>query len=270
MFKILFWNIKQANIGDSIASLAIENDLDLILLAENNFSHVGNFLGELNKTNYKYSLIQNFSSNDRNVYFRAKSNLINRIEDGLHHTVLHINLPGLPDFNIILVHLISKLFFSSESQFAELAKLNEIILKQETKVQHKRTLLIDDFNMNPFESGMVNSTTLNAVSNRTIASKNSRKVLDNNYYYFYNPMWNFFGDKNKVSGTYYNNKAEHVKHFWNIYDQVLIRPDLIQNFSLDSLKIIDTIQSKPIVTKSGIPNKNKFSDHLPIYFELNI
>ncbi|TGL68523.1 endonuclease/exonuclease/phosphatase family protein [Leptospira kmetyi] len=270
MLKILFWNINQANIASSVASIALEYDVDLLLLAEHPFVHTQSFLSELNKTSFSYGLISNIAGTDRNVYFRSNSNFVKRVEDSLHHTVLYFSLPGSLSFTIIFVHLISKLHVSAESQYAELYKLNELILRHENFVNHRRTLLIGDLNMNPFESGLINSATINAVSSRSIALKGSRKVLENRYMYFYNPMWNLFGDRVGVPGTYYSKKSEHVKHFWNIFDQVLLRPDLIQSFRIDSLKIIDSILSTPLTSKRGIPLANKFSDHLPIYFELNI
>ena len=149
--------------------------------------------------------------------------------------------------------------------------LTETIRKKEDEVGHTRTVLVGDLNMNPFEDGVVSSTGLHAVMTRKIAEKKSRIVQDNEYLYFYNPMWSLFGDGSKgPPGTYYYYKAEHKVYFWNIFDQVLLRPDLIDFFSNDDLMILDSDGKNVLLSSQGIPDINVASDHLPIYFTLNL
>jgi len=94
--------------------------------------------------------------------------------------------------------------------------------------------------MNPFEDGIVGTIGLHAVMSQSIAMGNSRTVQGVDYPFFYNPMWGHFGDRNAgPDGTYYRSSAEHVNYFWNIFDQVLIRPELIDVFAKDELQILD-------------------------------
>ncbi len=55
-----------------------------------------------------------------------------------------------------------------------------------------------------------------------------------------------------------------------MFDQVLIRPDLLDFFQIDSLKIITEINGISLLSDFGRPNKSKGSDHLPILFSLNL
>lgn len=84
---------------------------------------------------------------------------------------------------------------------------------------------------------------------------------------FYNPMWNLFGDFSYPPGTYYHNGSEPVNSFWNIYDQVMIRPGMKKCFVEKSLKIITDMQKYSLVDKLKHPRKD-ISDHLPIVFEI--
>ena len=93
-------------------------------------------------------------------------------------------------------------------------------------------------------------------------------VLGREYDYFYNPMWNFLGDKNSVPGTYYYAKSIHYNEPWNTFDQVLIRPQLLDNFVYSDLKILTRIKNKELYNHKT--NKLFISDHLPILININL
>ena len=78
---------------------------------------------------------------------------------------------------------------------------------------------------------------------------------------FYNPMWNLLGDFQYPPGTYYYKSSQEKTEFWNIFDQVMIRPQLRNRFVDTSLKIITETETTSLVDK-------KISDHLPIVFEV--
>ena len=111
----------------------------------------------------------------------------------------------------------------------------------------------------------------NGVMTRQIASEGSRVVQGKRYKFFYNPMWNLFGDGSACPpGTYYQRRSVHKVYFWNILDQVLIRPELLNLFDIEDLAILDHDGTSYLTHKSGHPNKNKYSDHLPLKFKINI
>ena len=61
-----------------------------------------------------------------------------------------------------------------------------------------------------------------------------------------------------------------VNYHWNVFDQVLIRPSLVDNFDKESLKFVDFDGEKSLLKNNGTPNKDKYSDHLPLVFTLNL
>ena len=81
-------------------------------------------------------------------------------------------------------------------------------------------------------------------------------------------MWGFLGN-GVVSGTMYYNSSDHINYFWHMYDQVLLRPELIPFFDDKGLEIVTNIGSENLLSDIGIVNK-KYSDHLPIIFTLKI
>ena len=103
----------------------------------------------------------------------------------------------------------------SESQAFECMKLDTQIAREEDQAGHRRTVLLGDLNMNPFEPGLVGAGGLNAVMSRQIASRATRTVQGTEYRFFYNPMWGHFGDRrNHTAGSYFYASSEHVSYYW--------------------------------------------------------
>ena len=120
--------------------------------------------------------------------------------------------------------------------------------------------------MNPYESGMVSPAGFNAVMTQNIAKKQQKTFQFKKYPYFYNPMWGLFGDSSTgVPGSYYYPQEP----YWNIFDQVLIRPELIPHFSIQDLEIISFCKNENFLNDAGVIDKN-ISDHLPLKFALNL
>lgn len=91
--------------------------------------------------------------------------------------------------------------------------------------------------------------------------------MDESFKMFYNPMWNLLGDFSFPPGTYYYSGNEVENSFWNVYDQVMIRPCLRGQFVDDELKILCETKKRKLIDANNHPDK-KISDHLPIVFEI--
>jgi hypothetical protein len=123
--------------------------------------------------------------------------------------------------------------------------------------------------MNPFEDGVVSANGLHGVMTRSIAEKRTRVVQSQEYPFFYNPMWGLLGDSTPGSpGTFYYSGAEHRTYFWNMFDQVLIRPDLLPLFDNEELEIPESDGEVSFLSDKDLPDKNVASDHLPVTFKL--
>ena len=53
-----------------------------------------------------------------------------------------------------------------------------------------------------------------------------------------------------------------------MYDQVLLRPELMN--TLRDLRILTSDGVEPLVTPNGTPKKSNASDHLPLFFQLEL
>jgi hypothetical protein len=88
--------------------------------------------------------------------------------------------------------------------------------------------------------------------------------------YFYNPMWANFGDAGSTPpGTYfYDASGREVNYFWNMFDQILVRPALLPCLSTDSVSVVTEIEGDSLLDERGRPDREIGSDHLPVVLRL--
>jgi hypothetical protein len=268
MVSFLFWNINGKALQRSIARLARLYEVDVIMLAECEIE-ADTLLGELNKER-RFHYSPGIGCKKIEVFTQFPREFIQPVDETDRLTIRHLRPPGLTDILLAVIHFSSKLYWKETSQAAECMVLSDSIKSAEHKVGHSRTVLVGDLNMNPFEDGMVNANGLHGVMSQSIARKGTRFVQSREYPFFYNPMWGLFGDGTPgPSGTYYYDKSsEHTMFFWNMFDQVLIRPDLLSRFDNKGLEILESDGEVPFLSDTGLPDTNVASDHLPVIFRL--
>lgn len=269
--RFLFWNICKKNILKEIVSLVIFKDIDVLLIAEFppniNPEELRN---ELLCKGVIFDYITPYSPKDKvRIYTRFRKDFITNIQDEAGVSAKTIYSPILKS-NIILItcHLPSKINKSDAIQSEISSDISDFILRIENRFNMQYTVVCGDFNMNPFDEGLIKAKGFHAIMNKKIALKGKRKINDKDYRFFYNPMWSFLGN-GIVSGTMYYNSSDHINYFWHIYDQVLLRPELIPYFDDKELEIVVNIGDINLLSNAGIVDK-KYSDHLPIIFTLKI
>jgi hypothetical protein len=286
--KFLFWNIRQGKgrlLLDCLSRLAA-SDIDVFLIAEAS-SDTTLILDALNRNlsgQYKQVLSQSsrvlffsrqngplFGAVWRDRYFDAVSNRI---------TALECEPTGVLSILIIGAQLDSPYPGLSPEGRAELARLLANRIKTiEVDVGHTRTMVVGDLHMNPYDGGLVQTTALHAVMSRNLTEVVVRHEVRKGYPVFYNPMWSCYGDRpasrlqprgrRRIPGTYYfDNTNDPANSFWQMFDQVLLRPELMDR--LTYLEILAGDGTEDFVTSEGKPRGNLVSDHLPISFELHL
>jgi endonuclease/exonuclease/phosphatase family metal-dependent hydrolase len=266
----LFWNVNRKPLAEVVADLADTRDIDVIVLVESTDS-AAQMLEALNTPLKRGGFHLTGGDSPAIVIFtRFLGSFIAPVRESERVTIRKLALPGVSaDILLAAAHLPSKLHWTTESQAFECTELSRLIAEEEDRAGHQRTILVGDFNMNPFETGLVGAGGLNAVMSRQIAARKSRTVQGREYRFFYNPMWNHFGDgASHTAGTYFYDSTEHVNYFWNVFDQVLLRPGLVEYFDTSRLQVVKDGVGLSLVRADGRPDRT-FSDHLPLVFELD-
>jgi len=271
MTSFIFWNVHAKHLASRLAILAQRNDVDIIMLAEN-ATPPADTLRSLNagrKNLYYY--VPSRGCDKIEIYARFSAEFIPAIYEDHRTTMRHLRLPGLNDILLAITHFPDKLHWSGDSQSFECIELSQKIRRSEKRIGHTRTVLVGDLNMNPFETGVVSANGLHGVMSRQIAERKKRVVQGKEYIFFYNPMWNYMGDYTSgPPGTYYYNNAEHRVFFWNVFDQLLVRPELLPFFKNEDLRVLDSDGETSLLSLSGLPDDDAASDHLPIFFKLTL
>lgn len=267
--NVLFWNVQKKDLTPQIVNLAKSQDVDILVLAENPVGS-GQLVQALNTDGAAYSENHPLSICQKiTIVTKFHHNLIAPITESERLTIRKVKIPMCAEFLLAALHLPDKGNFSTDSQAAEAAETVKALVLTEQEHKQDAMVVVGDFNMNPFEVGMISTMGFHGTMSSELAIEGSRTVQGRTYPYFYNPTWGLFGDLNKeASGTYFYRRAEHVCYQWNIFDQVLLRASLIPNFVKKSLCIIQHDGVTSLLADKKRPNKNAYSDHLPLFFTL--
>jgi hypothetical protein len=180
--------------------------------------------------------------------------------------LLELRSPGQIPLFLAAVHLPSRLR-REESDIAEICRiLNDDLSREEARLNHRNTIVVGDFNLDPFSPAMNSVTGMNAVHTRALASKMSRTFAGETYPFFYNPMWRFMHDAHGgPPGTYYYSESGVRSTYWRTFDQALLRPELVPRLRHDSVEIVTEASGKSLMKPTGTPGHvtgfGSFPDH---------
>ncbi len=177
--KIGFWNINKKSFIPDLMDFAYLKSLDIMILAECTVSET---LLEKELSN-SHSKMKFKRIETDNAKFRILTTLdtqyiknYSKEYGGYSWTINKINLPSLTSFSIVSVHLPSKIHWDDTSQSLEAVNLMNSIRNYELK-NGANTIVIGDFNMNPYEFGMTSSLGLNGIKDSLIAKSQIKREI---------------------------------------------------------------------------------------------
>ncbi|MFO0587535.1 MAG: endonuclease/exonuclease/phosphatase family protein [Polyangiaceae bacterium] len=268
MTTFLFWNMNARRELSSLTRLVAKHDVDIAMLAECNLDMV-DVLRSLNSASGGEYHYNKGNCEKITIYSRFSRGEIKPVLEDHRMTIRRLRPATGGDLLLAVVHLRSKLHQTSSSQTLAATEIARSVATAEKKAGHARTVLVGDLNMHPFEDGVVGASGLHAVMDRKIAAKRQRTVEGREHAFFYNPMWSMLGDASQgPPGTYYEWRSEQIAYFWHMFDQVLLRPDLLASFDNADLQILTSDGNSSLLTAAGTPDLTTTSDHLPLLFKL--
>jgi endonuclease/exonuclease/phosphatase (EEP) superfamily protein YafD len=261
--RIIFWNVHKKELTSLVCSITASTNADVVVLIENNVS-IEKTLEAL-RTNVSedfYHPNVSSESDKRFQCFCRNSELdLSETHSGIRTSVRKFQI-GRYRTLLALVHGIDIRNYDSQTRQSFAQELaDQMRFVQEEKGIDK-LILLGDFNMNPFESGMNLANGLNAMMTKACVNSGRRTHLNKQYDFYYNPMWSLFGDNTDgPAGTIYD-ISNQGPYGWSMLDQVIIHHSVVELFH--SVKILTEAGTESLMNRQGRPDTDKASDHFPI------
>lgn len=274
--RCLFWNINKKNLVQELSEIVFEHNIDIVMIAEAENFDAQYFISRLRKCGRNFEKKEILQRQSGIMLFADTGIWVSVYKEEKYFKAYKVHEQDKNRL-LIAVHLTSALRYSETARnqrAAELSgifgKLEEVCNLEAEKEGKSRydTIIAGDFNLHPFSTGVIGMHGFNAVMDLERARKKYRKFHGREIKFYYNPMWNLMGKRNHALGTYFHDSDQDDKSFyWYTFDQVLIRPGLIDEFVWDEFEILDHIGTDSLICSHRI-NRKKYSDHLPVKFAI--
>lgn len=264
---VLFWNIHGKPLVVQLQRLVARHGVDVLVLAEAPKPAV--FNQQLVEATGLERVASPGQHDKVRAYVRSVRARVVIGDEGPRFSIGELRFQDALPLTIAMAHLPSRDHHSVESVGESCREFAGAVTEYEKKARHRRTIVIGDFNLSPFDPALVSARGFHAVMDQQVALRQARTVDEKDYPFFYNPMWSCQGDLSAgPPGTYYYQESGHVAYFWHVCDQVLIAPDLLEWTQPDSVEVLTSDGQEPLLTAAGHPDKMNASDHLPLLVRL--
>jgi hypothetical protein len=280
--KILFWNynigkgasmLKESGRGNPLARLVKHQGVDVLILADCQLTS-DEVLASMSEVGLEFSGADLPHSRVRFFGRLAGPELVPVLSDN-RLDFFRLIVEGFEEVLIGAIHFYGRRDVpSQQSRHAKVARHYRTLVEAERQVGHDQTLIVGDFNMTPDEMGMVDPEhAFGALMTWDLARVHSDPDHGGSPR-FYNPMWSLMG-RSHAPGTYYWGSTDPYNIYWYCLDGVIVRPSLRYVFRDETLSILATIPDRdgriiPLFRPVEKHWKVEFSDHLPIFFELDL
>ena len=260
--KLLFWNLFRKENSRYIHAILKDHRIDIAIFCE----HQNTFFDHRRMDRDGYTIEHGLGANEKLIALFRKSMKYDVNREVFRYTLYSFTLNDEPII-IAGVHLEDRRNHKEGSRLITLEHLAQDINELERRLGSRKTVVIGDFNSNPFEAGMIHKRGLNAVLFKSlIQRKEVVRYEGKDYRRFYNPMMLTLSEENKEYGScYYSANEESL--YWNTLDQVVVRKELMDK--LVKVEFLKEVGDRSLLTKSGIPSK-RISDHLPLIVEVSL
>ena len=253
--KILFWNLNRKSNEKWVSDIILENDVDIAIFAEYQNTSFNTVISNL-KDEYKHHIGYNYCKKITLVC-KKQIGVVTKREQGRY--ILYTCFVNQHYYNIIGIHLPSPPHSDSSSRKLVIRDIIHYINELENEEKNINTIVIGDFNCNPFDEEIIEKDSFNAVLFKSLMQQEIITYGNKKWRRFYNPILHFISEDTMTYGSiYYSSSIKTL--YWNSFDQILVRKGLVNNIS--SLQYLRTIKKKSLL-KKVMPN-DAISDHLPL------
>lgn len=265
----MFWNLKGKNLLGPLIELILENDIDILALSECKALDCQALINSLRIKGKEWKRVEFCSEGDIKVLAKYSVQIIPYMEEE-RHSIYKIGEKENIQLLMVL-HLSSALHLEENARDRKAENMSRILRKIEKEFyvsDQFKSIIVGDFNLQSYAESIIGAYGFNATKSITKALQITRNIDKQEKYFYFNPMWKLMGENKLVQGTYYNSSDSQIKSiYWYVFDEVLIRPYFIDKFNWNYFNIVEKTNSYDFVPNSII-DKERYSDHLPLKFEI--
>jgi hypothetical protein len=276
MLRFLFWNYRYngPDREELLARLVQSEAVDILILAESSIVP-DELVGKLSSRGRRFSTmpiphdsIQVYAGFSPDAY-------LDWVGDVGRLCLRRFQAPGHPEIILGSLHLASGLHLERTERKTGAGPLARAVREAQHEFGHARAVVVGDFNLNPYEDGMIFSDGFGAMTTKSLVKKYALYHGDR-YSRFYNPIWSRMGREATEGppGTYYWESRRDLNIYWNFIDQVLVGHDLLDHFPDHRFRILTAIPgaegSHSLIRETERHWNIEVSDHLPILFDLDL
>lgn len=260
VLNILFWNLKKNSLEDYIIDCIVENNIDIAVFSEYegiDFTKIDKNLGKL------YRRVIDLKDDGKVTLIAKTTFSVEKIQTQNRYNIYNIKT-AINEYILVALHLEDRRNYETDDRKYTIQNLVADTVQTEELFKCYNTIIIGDFNANPYDKEMLSFYAFNSVLFKEVIEKNEfKKHNKQRRKHFYNPILHFLSENTKMYGSFYYTK-KHKSPYWYCLDQVLVRKSLVNSIiHLEYLKKIDTRN----LLKNAVPNQ-KISDHLPLLVNL--
>lgn len=249
--------------------LVARHDADVVILAESPFEGQADLPGFAEA---RTTLLPNRTTRTRLEVYHRGTVVFTGFET-VSRAILHDMEVVASGRRILLVsaHLDSPLRLDERMRARKVVEFASDIRNREESLGHTDTVVVGDLNYDPQDAPIATIDGLNAVPSKAVARRLVSKDRRSEYPYFYNPMWAHLTDiTGDLPGSYFRPPDSVYGRVWHLPDQVLIRPSLLPSWEDADLHVCSAAGKINLLDGGGRPDVMRFSDHLPIVFQLDL
>ena len=166
---ILFWNMYRKDLSEALASIVEEHQPAVVILAECGAT-VEVLLNAVNRTTVRYRFVDMIGDSKLVALTTLSSIQIHCLREEKRYSFWRVKTENSV-VTLCGVHLQSALNYDREELNELIPRLRRDLESVEVFEKHNRSILIGDFNLEPFDRGFTSSEGLGAVSSLRLAKR---------------------------------------------------------------------------------------------------
>lgn len=258
--NIFFWNLAKNELSSLVTTALKEYDIDIAFFCEYLKTDFNKIITNLENT---YEWIDGFGACNKVTCLIRKPNKITFLQEQSRFTIYNVAFADETtdtekEYIIACVHLPD--MRNSPKPYVRMNVMKELTenIKVIEKNDYKRkTIVLGDFNAEPYSDEMLLRAGMNTVLFKKEMDPETVKIGNANYRRFYNPILNCISEDKEQYGSFrFGNDPGPI---WHCLDQLLMRKSAMPDFY--QFKYIKKIGNITLIKRKN-PDKT-YSDHLP-------